>query len=67
MYDAQGWLDMAKERSVKAAWALNRLCADDQHVKSELLDAMDKLHTALEHCKDAAQKLGVDYKPLIGS
>lgn len=67
MNEAQDWLDKAKDRSVKAAWVLNRLRADDKHVQSELLDAMDKLHTALENCKDAAHKLGVDYKPLIGN
>lgn len=67
MIDAQGRLDMAKDRSVKAAGVLNRLRADDKHVQPELLDAMDQLHTALEHCKCAAQKLGINYKPLIGN
>lgn len=59
--DAQDWLNKAKERSTKAAWKLNKLRADDRHVEAELLEAMDQLHTALEHCKDAAKKLGVDY------
>lgn len=56
--EAQDWLDKAKERSTKAAWKLNRLRADDRHVETELFEAADQLHTALEHCKDAARKLG---------
>jgi len=63
--DAQSWLDKAKERSTKAAWKLNKLRADDKHVEAELLEAMDQLHTALNHCKDAAKKLNIDHSGLM--
>lgn len=65
MEGAQDWLDKAKERSAKAAWVLNRLRAEDKHAEADLLDAMDKLHTALEHCKDAARKMKIDYSGLM--
>jgi len=57
--DAQDWLNKAKERSTKAAWKLNRIRADDPHVAAELIEAADELHTAYQHCQDAAKKLGV--------
>lgn len=63
--DAQDWLDKAKERSTKAAWKLNKLRAEDRHVEVELLEAMDQLHAALNHCKDAAQKLKINFSGLI--
>jgi hypothetical protein len=58
--EAQGWLDKAKERATKAAWKLNRLRADDPHVKAELIEAADQLQTAYNHCQDAARKLKID-------
>jgi hypothetical protein len=54
MTSFEQWIDLAAERSERAAASLRRLHSGRKFLRDELQEAENELHAACECCKEAA-------------